>query len=140
LNISDAGLDLIKRSEGCSLTAYKDSVGVWTIGYGHTRGVRPGDTCTDEQATQYLRDDLESVYSDLDALVEVPLTQGQIDALSSFVFNLGGPALRGSTLLKLLNAGDYDAARKQFLRWDKAGGAPLAGLTKRRAAEAAMFA
>lgn len=139
MNISDEGLDLIKRSEGCSLTAYKDSVGVWTIGYGHTRGVKPGDACTDEQATQYLLDDLESVYSDIEALVDVPLTQGQFDALCSFVFNLGGPALRSSTLLKLLNAGDYDAARKQIPRWDKAGKQVLAGLTKRRAAEAAMF-
>ena len=140
MKISDEGLAFIKRMEGCSLTAYLDSVKVPTIAVGHTRGVKLGDTCTEEQADQYLLDDLESVYNDIEALVEVPLTQSQFDSLCSFVFNLGGPALRGSTLLKLLNAGDYDAARKQFLRWDKAGGAPLAGLTKRRAAEAAMFA
>jgi len=140
LNISPEGLAFIKRMEGCSLTAYLDSVKVPTIGVGHTRGVKMGDTCTDEQATQYLLDDLESVYGDIEALVEVALNQSQFDSLCSFVFNLGGPALRNSTLLKLLNAGDYDAARKQFLRWDKAGGVPLAGLTKRRAAEAAMFA
>lgn len=140
MRISTEGLAFIKQAEGCRLTAYLDSVGVPTIGVGHTRGVKMGDTCTEEQATQYLLDDLESVYSDIEALVEVPLSQGQFDALCSWVFNLGGPALRGSTLLKLLNAGDYEAARKQFPRWDKAGGVPLAGLTKRRAAEAAMFA
>jgi lysozyme len=140
MRISPEGLAFIKRMEGCSLTAYLDSVKVPTIGVGHTRGVKMGDTCTEEQADQYLLDDLESVYSDIDALVDVPLTQGQFDALCSFVFNLGGPALRSSTLLKLLNAGDYEAARKQIPRWDKAGKQVLAGLTKRRAAEAAMFA
>ena len=140
MKISDEGLAFIKRMEGCSLTAYLDSVKVPTIAVGHTRGVKLGDTCTEEQADQYLLDDLESVYNDIEALVEVPLTQGQFDALCSFVFNLGGPALRSSTLLKLLNAGDYEAARKQLPRWDKAGKVQLAGLTKRRAAEAAMFA
>lgn len=140
MRISPEGLAFIKQAEGCSLTAYKDSVGVWTIGVGHTRGVKPGDTCTDEQAEQYLLDDLESVYSDIEALVEVPLSQGQFDALCSWVFNLGGPALRGSTLLKLLNQGNYDAARAQFGKWVKAGGETLPGLVKRRAAEAAMFA
>lgn len=140
MRISPEGLKFIKQAEGCSLTAYLDSVKVPTIGVGHTRGVKLGDTCTDEQADQYLLDDLESVYNDIEALVEVPLTQGQFDALCSFVFNLGGPALRGSTLLKLLNAGNYDAARAQFGKWVKAGGETLPGLVKRRAAEAAMFA
>ena len=140
MRISPEGLAFIKRSEGCSLTAYLDSVKVPTIGVGHTRGVKLGDTCTEEQADQYLLDDLESVYSDIEALVEVPLSQGQFDALCSFVFNLGGPALRGSTLLKLLNAGNYDAAKAQFGKWVKAGQQVLPGLVKRRAAEAAMFA
>lgn len=140
MKISDAGLALIKEYEGCRLTAYLCPAGIPTIGYGRTRGVKLGDTCTQEQADDWLRDDLESVYSDIDALVEVPLTQGQFDALCSFVYNLGGPALRGSTLLRLLNAGDYEAARKQIPRWDKAGKVVLAGLTRRRAAEAAMFA
>jgi len=140
MRISPEGLAFIKRMEGCSLTAYLDSVKVPTIGVGHTRGVKMGDTCTEEQADQYLLDDLESVYSDIEALVDVPLTQGQFDSLCSWVFNLGGSALRSSAMLKLLNQGNYTASAQQMLRWDKAGGQVLAGLTKRRAAEAAMFA
>lgn len=139
MRISPDGLEFIKQSEGCRLTAYYDSVGVPTIGYGHTKGVRMGDVCTPEQASAWLVEDLASVYGDIASQVTVPLTQGQFDALCSFVFNLGGSALRNSTLLKMLNAGDYEAAQGQFGRWTHAGTQTLAGLVKRRAGEAEMF-
>lgn len=139
MRISSDGLEFIKQSEGCRLVAYHDSVGVPTIGYGHTNGVKMGDTCTPEQAEAWLLLDLASAYSDIQDYVDVPLTQGQFDALCSFVFNLGGSALRNSTLLKLLNAGDYEGAEKQFGRWCHAGNQVLAGLVKRRAGEAEMF-
>ena len=137
--ISADGLEFIKQSEGCKLAAYQDSVGVWTIGYGHTRGIRGADTCTPEDAVQWLKDDLQAVYEAIESMVTVDLSQGQFDALCSFVFNLGAGSLRNSTLLKLLNAGNYDAAQQQFSRWSHAGGVTLAGLVKRRAGEAEMF-
>lgn len=137
--ISPGGLEFIKQSEGCKLTAYQDSVEVWTIGVGHTSGVHGGMTCTQEDADQWLQDDLQGVYKAIDAMVDVDLSQGQFDALCSFVFNLGAGALRNSTLLKLLNAGNYVAATQQFSRWNHAGGQVLAGLTKRREGEAEMF-
>lgn len=140
MKISDEGLAFIKLAEGLRQIAYQDSVGVWTIGYGHTRGVKQGDTCSKEQAEAWLCEDLESVYRDIDRFVHVPLSQGQFDALSSFTFNLGGHALRDSTLLRLLNAKDYAGAEKQFPRWVHAGGQKLGGLIKRRAGEVEMFA
>lgn len=140
MQISESGLEFIKQAEGCRLEAYLDSVGVPTLGYGHTHGVKASDTCTQEQADAWLLEDLQSVYTDIADYVEVALTQGQYDALCSFVFNLGGSALRNSTLLRLLNAGDYEGAQKQFSRWVHAGGQVLAGLVKRREGEAEMFA
>jgi lysozyme len=139
MNYSDAGLDLTEESEGCRLVAYQDSVGVWTIGYGHTQGVHAGMTCTQAQAEVWLREDIMSAIADVNRLVKVPLTQGEFDALVDFDFNLGGGALRGSTLLRLLNAGDHASAAEQFERWDKAGGHVLAGLLRRRLAEEAEF-
>ena len=139
LKISPDGLHFIEQSEGCKLTAYQDSVGVWTIGYGHTKGVHAGMVCTQAEADQWLQDDLQAVYAALHDLVEVPLSQGQFDALCSFVFNLGAGSLRNSTMLNLLNQGKYGAAQQQFARWNHAGGQVLAGLTKRREGEAEMF-
>lgn len=139
MNYSDAGLDLTEESEGCRLVAYQDSVGVWTIGYGHTKGVHAGMTCTQEQAEAWLREDIASAIADVNRLVKVPLTQGEFDALVDFDFNLGGGALRGSTLLRLLNEGDHASAAEQFERWDRAGGHVLAGLLRRRLAEEAEF-
>lgn len=140
MKISPEGLQFIKDAEGCRLKAYQDSVGVLTIGVGHTRGVTEGMTINQEQADALLEDDLEDCYKAIRDYVEVDLTQGQFDALCSFIFNLGVGAFRASTLLRLLNDGDYVGAKAQFRRWDKAGGAVLAGLTKRRAGEAGMFA
>lgn len=135
------GINLVELSEGVRLTAYRDDVGVLTIGYGHTGpDVYEGQTITKMEADQLLMHDVRSAERDVHAMVKVPLNQPKYDALVDFVFNLGGPALHGSTLLRLLNAGDYAGADAEFKKWDHAGGKVLAGLTKRRAAEAALFA
>lgn len=140
MNVSDEGLELIKRFEGCRLTAYQDSVGIWTIGYGHTGPlVVEGQTITEQEADGLLRHDARIAENCVAKLVTVPLTQNEFDALCSFVFNLGCGNFRNSTLLRKLNAGDYDGAAAEFKRWDKAGGQVLAGLTRRREAEAEMF-
>lgn len=139
MRTSDEGLDLIKSFEGCRLEAYQDSVGIWTIGYGHIDGVAEGDTCTSEEADEFLRKDLNRAETCVDKSVAAPLTQGEFDALVSFVFNLGCGALHGSTLLRKLNAGDFDGAGMEFLRWNRAGGHELAGLTRRREAEKERF-
>ncbi len=130
---------LTEQFEGCRLTAYQDSVGVWTIGFGHTLGVQEGDTCTQEQAVQWLMQDLQSAQDAVTSQVTVPLTQNQLEALTDFVFNEGSGHFESSTLLKLLNAGNYAAADAEFAKWDLAGGKVLPGLVRRRAAEAALF-
>jgi lysozyme len=143
MKTSDTGLAFIRDHEGLRLTAYPDpGTGgePWTIGVGHTGGVSPGDTCTLDDAMQWLREDVGTAEGAIARLVKVSLTQNQFDALVSFIFNLGANAFAGSTLLKLLNAGDYDGAEAQFERWSRAGGHEMAGLLKRRHAEAALFA
>lgn len=139
MHISQKGLDLIKSFEGLRLSAYKCPADVWTIGYGATAGVKPGQTITKERAEELLREDVKRFEGYVDRLVKVPLTQGQFDALVSFAYNLGPGALEKSTLLDQLNRGDYDSAAAQFDRWTKAGGKELPGLVKRRAAERALF-
>ena len=143
MQTSERGLEFIAEHEGLELHAYPDpgSGGdPWTIGYGHIRGVKPGDTCTAEQAMQWLREDVAEAEQAIERLVKVDLTQGQFDALVSFIFNLGAKNFGDSTLLKMLNAGNFEGAEGQFQRWDKAAGRVMAGLTKRRHAEAALFA
>ncbi|HCU0591192.1 TPA: lysozyme [Enterobacter roggenkampii] len=144
MQTSDKGIALIKEFEGCKLTAYQDSVGVWTIGYGWTKPVdgkpiRAGMTINQETAERLLKTGLVSYESDVSRLVKVGLTQGQFDALVSFTYNLGARSLSTSTLLRKLNAGDYAGAADEFLRWNKAGGKVLNGLTRRREAERALF-
>lgn len=139
MHTSQKGLDLIKSFEGLRLSAYKCPADVWTIGYGTTAGVKPGQTITKERAEELLRDDVKRFEDQVLRLVKVPLTQGQLDALVSFTYNLGAANLGNSTLLRLLNAGDYKGAGAQFERWNKAGGKVLAGLVRRRAAERALF-
>ena len=144
MQTSDKGIALIKQFEGCKLTAYQDSVGVWTIGYGWTQPVdgkpiRAGMTIKQETAERLLKTGLVSYERDVSRLVKVSLTQGQFDALVSFTYNLGARSLSTSTLLRKLNAGDYAGAADQFLRWNKAGGKVLNGLTRRREAERALF-
>ncbi|WP_409244568.1 lysozyme [Enterobacter asburiae] len=144
MQTSEKGMALIKQFEGCKLTAYQDSVGVWTIGYGWTQPVdgkpiRAGMTIKQETAERLLKTGLVSYESDVSRLVKVVLTQGQFDALVSFTYNLGARSLSTSTLLRKLNAGDYAGAADEFLRWNKAGGKVLNGLTRRREAERALF-
>lgn len=139
MKIGQRGLDLIKEFEGLSLTAYLDGGGVWTIGYGHTGNVVRGDAITAEQADAWLRNDVGTAERAVTAAVRVPLTQDQFDALASFTFNLGGGALRSSTLLKRLNAGDYAGTAEEFLRWKFDNGKEVAGLLRRRRAERALF-
>ncbi|QLS33669.1 lysozyme [Citrobacter sp. RHBSTW-00903] len=144
MQTSPDGIALIKKFEGCKLTAYQDSVGVWTIGYGWTQPVdgkpiRAGMTIKQETAERLLKTGMVSYESDVSRLVKVGLTQGQFDALVSFTYNLGARSLSTSTLLRKLNAGDYAGAADEFLRWNKAGGKVLNGLTRRREAERALF-
>lgn len=139
MHTSQKGLDLIKSFEGLRLSAYRCPADIPTIGYGTTAGVKMGDTITKELAEDLLREDVARFEAQVLRLVKVPLTQGQHDALVSFVYNLGAGNLSSSTLLRLLNSGDYKGAAAQFDRWTKAGGKTLAGLVRRRAAERALF-
>ncbi|AEN65421.1 glycoside hydrolase family 24 [Enterobacter soli] len=144
MQTSEKGIALIKEFEGCKLTAYQDSVGIWTIGYGWTQPVdgktiRGGMTIKQETAERLLKTGLVSYESDVSRLVKVGLTQGQFDALVSFTYNLGSRSLSTSTLLRKLNAGDYAGAAEEFLRWNKSGGKVMPGLTNRRKAERDVF-
>lgn len=140
MKISQKGLNLIKSFEGLELKAYKDSVGVVTIGYGSTgTHVSMGQTLTVQQAEDLLRKDVSRFEEGVGKLVKVTINQNQFDALVSFSFNLGLGNLSSSTLLKKLNAGDYQGASLEFERWNKAGGKVLNGLTRRRLAEKELF-
>jgi len=140
MQTSKTGIDLIKHFEGCELYAYKCPAGVWTIGYGHTKGVEPGMQITEEDAHNMLVEELVEYESYINNLVTVGLNQNQFDAMVSWVYNLGSANLQASTLLKVLNAGQYGEVPAQMLRWNKAGGKVLEGLTRRRQAEADLFA
>ena len=139
MKLGERGTEILKYFEGCKLTAYQDSVGVWTIGYGHTKGVYDGMTITQDQAEQMLLSELEEYEGYIENMVTVPLTQNQFDALVVCVYNLRPTNFKNSTLLKELNAGNYNAAGQEITRWNKAGGKVLAGLVKRREAEAELF-
>ncbi|MBK3797859.1 glycoside hydrolase family protein [Azospirillum brasilense] len=136
-------LALVRHFEGLYLSTYLCPAGVPTIGYGHTAGVRMGQTIDGLQAEVFLRTDMAEAAGDVDRLVKVPLTDAQRGALASFVFNLGAGALRDSTLRSMLNKGDYKGAASQFGRWVFATvdgvKTQLPGLVKRRAAEKALF-
>ena len=133
------GLSLIKKFEGCELEAYQCSAGVWTIGYGHTKGVTPSDSISQEEAEQMLVDVLHEYESYVNEYVTVALSQNQFDALVSWVYNLGPANLKASTMLKVLNSGEYEDVPAQMKRWNKAGGKVLEGLIRRREAEACLF-
>ncbi|QCO00446.1 lysozyme (plasmid) [Azospirillum argentinense] len=136
-------LALVRHFEGLYLSAYLCPAGVPTIGYGHTAGVRMGQTITSLQAEVFLRADMADAAQDVDRLVKAPLTDRQRGALASFVFNLGARTLRDSTLRSMLNKGDFKGAAGQFGRWVFATvngeKVQLPGLVKRRAAEKALF-
>lgn len=140
--ISNEALEALKHFEGLSLVAYRDPVGIWTIGHGHTKTVKPGQKITEKEAENLLRFDLLEAESCVERALEtpeVPTTQGQFDALVLFVFNVGCHAFRNSTMLRKLREGDYDGAHDEFPRWKHAKGKVLPGLVRRRAAEQVLF-
>ena len=139
MRTSEEGIALLKKFEGCELRAYQDSVGVWTIGYGHTKNVKEGMEITKEEAEVMLKEELPEYEDYVDKLVEIPLSQNEFDALVCWVYNLGPTNLKSSTLLKVLNKGDKDGVPSQIRRWNKAGGEVLNGLVRRRNAEALLF-
>lgn len=147
MQTSEKGIKNIKDFEGCSLTAYPDpgtGGAPWTIGYGWThpvdgKPVKPGMKIDMKTADRLLRTGLVSFENDVLKVVKIRLTQGQFDALVSFAYNVGSRALSTSTLLKKFNNGDVQGAADEFLRWNKAGGKVLNGLTRRREAERALF-
>lgn len=121
------------------LKAYLCPAGVWTIGWGHTKGVRQGQTITIQEAEAFLLQDLIQAQKELNELCKVPLTQGQFIGLTSFVFNIGITKLRGKTIFRLLNAGDYQGAANEFPKWKLSNGVVLGGLVRRREAERKAF-
>lgn len=142
MKTSQEGKNRIAEHEGISLVAYPDpGTGgePWTIGVGHTGGVKPGDRITHNQAIDLLAADLATAEKAVNSLVKVPLAQHEFDALVSFVFNVGASAFQDSTLRKKLNIGDRRGAGEEFLRWNKAGGRVMAGLIRRRQAERELF-
>ena len=138
--LSNKGTDLIRNFEGFRSHAYQDATGVWTIGYGHTKNVQPTDVISAAQGYSMLRNELIEYENYVNTLVKVPLYQHQFDALVSWTYNLGPTNLKNSTLLEVLNKGRYDLVPDEIRRWNRAGGKELEGLTKRREAEALMFA
>ena len=137
--INSAALAIIKTFEGCKLNAYLCPANVVTIGYGHTRGVKLGDTITQQQADELLLKDIEKFERGIEKILRVKVTDSQFGALVSLAFNIGLTALANSTLMQKLNNGDFNGASNEFLRWNKAAGKVLSGLTKRREAERGLF-
>ena len=139
MKISEEGISLIKRFEGCRLEAYKCSAEVLTIGYGHTGGVKEDDTITQEEADKLLKADVFKFEKNVEDNVKVELNQSQFDALVAWTFNLGVGNLRSSTMLQKLNNEDYTSVPSEMKRWNKAGGKTLDGLIRRREAESLLF-
>ena len=135
---------LLKKFEGCKLKAYKCPAGIWTIGYGHTSAagtptVMEGMAITQKQADDILRQDLVKYETAVYEIVKQPLTQHQFDVVVDFAYNAGVGALKSSTLLKKINAGDFDAVPAELMKWTKGGGKVLPGLVRRRQAESAWW-
>ncbi len=147
MKINQETLDHIKKSEGLRLKAYPDpGTGgePWTIGYGHTSraglpAVHPGMVITMQQAEDILRSDVEKFAQGVAAVITVPVSDNQFGAVVSFAFNVGMGNLKSSTLLKKLNAKNYNGAADEFLKWTKAAGKVLPGLVTRRREERALF-
>jgi len=139
MKTSEEGRALIKKFEGCELEAYQCSANVWTIGYGHTQGIKEGDVCTQEDADRMLEEDLEEFEGYVQEAVNVPLEQHEFDALVAWTYNLGPSNLRSSTMLKRLNDSNFDQVPLEMRRWNKAGGKVLDGLVRRREAESLLF-
>lgn len=132
-------IDHIKRSEACALQAYQDTAKVWTIGYGHTAGVKRGDRCTRYQADQWLQQDLTNFERHVDKVKRIA-TQGQYDAVLDFCYNCGTGNFDKSTLRKYIETGrkTYEI-QKEFLKWTRSAGVELGGLVTRRIWEAARW-
>jgi len=144
---NQAGVELIKEFEGLRLAAYPDpgtgghpwTIGIGTTKYPNGRWVQRGDTCTEGQALEYLRHDLQTFEREVERMVLVPTNENQFSALVSFAYNVGSQALQKSTLLRYINAHDFAAAAGEFGRWNQAAGKVLPGLVRRRAAERELF-
>ena len=140
MEASDILIEKVKEFEGLRLTSYKDSAGVWTIGYGHTRGVKAGQSITEKQADSLLRGDLLTAENHVNGL-KLNLTQGQFDALCSFIYNLGIGNFKSSTLLRKIKEGaPTEEIQAEFRRWVYAKGKKLKGLVRRREWEASRWA
>jgi len=137
---SDKGMELTKSFEGLRLEAYPDSTGIWTVGYGHTgAAVVAGVRINEAEAEAWLREDLAEAVACVNRAVKVAVSQSAFDAMVDFCFNAGRGSFLGSTLLRKVNEGDFAGAAGQFGPWVHAGGAVVAGLVKRRKAEAEIF-
>tara|TARA_B100000902_G_scaffold254050_1_gene240534 strand:- start:621 stop:1046 length:426 start_codon:yes stop_codon:yes gene_type:complete len=136
---SNQCIELVKHFEGFESVAYLCPANVWTIGYGRTRNVKEGDVVTELQAERDLLEELVEFGEQVLSVVDVELEQREFDALTSWTYNLGVGNLQSSTLLKKLNAGDKNSVPSEMLRWNKASGRVLEGLTRRRQAEADLW-
>jgi lysozyme len=136
---SRIAVDLIARREDFRAEAYQDAKGVWTIGFGTTAGVKPGDRMAVPRALKRLMDDIAKAEAAVELYIEIPLKQHEFDALVSLTYNVGAGALQKSTLRRKLNAGDREGAIAEFHRWVYSGGQKLAGLMDRRKEEADLF-
>lgn len=142
MQTSKVGREFIKGFEQLHLKAYPDpGTGgkPWTIGWGHTKGVKQGDRITQEQAEQFFSDELAVFELTVNSVIKRPMTQNQFDAMVSLAFNIGGAAFADSTLVKKFNAGDIQGTADQFPRWNRSGGSVLNGLVRRRTAEREVF-
>lgn len=140
MKTSEEGLDHIEASEGIRYVAYLDTGGVWTIGVGHTGPeVVKGLRATEEQVREWLVEDVEEAEDAVNRLVKVELNQNQFDMLVSFVFNVGEGQFKRSTMLRLLNKGDYEAAANEFPKWKFDNGKMIQGLLNRRLEEQKIF-
>lgn len=137
--INEAGITLIKSYESCELTAYQDLGGLFTIGWGHTKGVTEGMTCTQQQADDWFTEDVSYIGGLVKNIVPSWLNENQFAACVSLAYNIGTGNLQSSTLLKCLKSNDASGASAQFLVWDKVHGVPDQGILRRRQSEQALF-
>lgn len=139
MNISEEGKALIKKFESCRLEAYKCSANVWTCGWGATKGVDENTVWSQSYADERFEGDIQEFENYVNDLVTAPLQQCQFDALCSWCYNLGPANLKSSSMLRVLNEGNYEEVPYQLQRWNKANGEILEGLVRRRKAEALLF-
>lgn len=143
MQISEQGVELIKQFEGYRSKSYQDVIGVWTIGYGTTRingvSVRAGMRCTEAEAAAWLKLDADEFLAEASKSITAELNQPQIDAITSFMYNVGVANFKKSTMLRKINKHDFEGAAKEFMKWINAGGKPVQGLVNRRTQEMQLF-